>query len=380
MDEKVIRVHANFSLSSEEYESITLLYQPLFSYPAMAFYLSLYEHAQFDRNIKVNDLMQILHLDRQAILEQRLELERFNLIRSFNGDALELLLIKPLAPADFFHHTTYARLFTIVMGHKKFIDYSHRYRNEPLSSKNEITVPFDLNRLAIWDESMENMFSEQKGETSPKSYNIDAFFKRISLRLYPAELRTEKIKQILSEMAIMYNLSFADLRAALFGATNFDSLHFDERKFRFGIEKDYGALSLKDVEDPYDLDPISFLKNTQGHDYVVAADKNLIQSLINNFGFSSQVINVLLEYILKNNQNMLNRAYVEKIASVWKRDKVESKDDAFKQIEKPLVSKTKQARTTKQHTAMPIYSKETAIDEDVDDLEKELEAMFKEGE
>ena len=380
MDESLVRVHANFTLSPEEYESLTLLYQPLFSFPAMALYLSLYEYARFDASIKINDLMKILHLEKDALMEQRLELERFNLVRSFRGKSLELLLIKPLAPADFFHHTTYARLFTIVMGHKKFIDYSHRYRNLPLDTVDEITRPFDLNRLAIWDESMENLFNHQKDESTPKSYNIDAFFKRISLRLFPAELRTEKIKQVLSEMAIMYKLSFADLRAALFGATNFDTLHFDERKFRYGIERDYGALKLEDVDNKYELDPVSFLKNTQGHDYVVGADKNLIQSLINNFDFNSQVINVLLEYVLENNQNMLNRAYVEKIASVWKRDKVESMEDALKQIEKPLVPKKKTSyKDPARHTAMPIYSQATDIDEDVDALEKELEELLKKG-
>lgn len=378
MDQKIIKVYANFSLSSEEHESLALLYQPLFSYPAMSLYLTLYHQGQIGVELSIQEVMKTLHVEKDSLVNWRTELERFALIRTFQGEDLELVLLKPLAPNDFLHHTTYARLFTIVMGNKKFIDYSNRYRNEPLSSQNEITASFDLKRLAIWDESMEDMFHKEKDLSTPKSYNVDAFFRQVSARLFPMELRTEKVKQIVSEMALMYKLSIADLKSALFAATNGQTLQFNEKKFIFNIEKAHGDLSVDDVADPYDLDPISFLKNIQGHDYVVNADKNLIQSLIKNLGMKTEVINVLLEYVLKNNQNMLNKAYVEKIASVWKRDKVESKEDAFKQIEKPLISPSRKS-PNKSHTPMPEYSTEIGIDEDVDALEKELEALFKEG-
>lgn len=379
MDSKIIKVHANFSLSSEERESLALLYQPLFSYPAMSLYLTLYEYAKINNEVSVQELMKLLQIEKDTLVQYRYELERFSLIRSFKGEIIEMVLQKPLAPNEFMRHTTYGRLFTIVMGNKKFIDYSNRYRNEPLGSHDEISASFDLKRLAIWDESMENMFNDKKDDSTPQSYNVDAFFRQVSLRLFPVELRTEEVKQIISEMAIMYNLSVADLKSALFKATNSQTMEFNARKFRFDIEKSYGDLKLEDVKDPYDLDPISFLKNAQNHTYVVGADKNLIQSLIHNFAFKGPVINVLLEYVLKNNQNMLNKAYVEKIASVWKRDKVETKEDALAQIEKPLVNSKKRHTNTKQHTPMPDYSVPLEEDNDVDELERKLEEQLRKG-
>ena len=379
MDTKIIKVHANFTLSPEERESLTLLYQPLFSYPAMSLYLTLYELVKVNSKIYVQDLMKMLQVEKDRMVEYRCELERFNLIRTFQGEEMELVLQKPLAPNDFMHHTTYARLFAIVMGNKKFINYSNRYRNEPLTNKHEISASFDLKRLAIWDESMENMFNEKKDEGEPKSYNVDAFLRQVSLRLFPQELRTQEVKQIISEMAVMYNLSVADLKSALFNATNSQTMDFNARKFRFDIEKAHGDLSVKDVKDPYDLDPISFLKNAQNHDYVVGADKNLIQSLIHNFDFKGPVINVLLDYVLKNNQNMLNKAYVEKIASVWKRDKVSTKEEALKQIEKPLTQSKRTHTTAKRHIPMPDYSVAPKSNDNVEELERKLKEQLKKG-
>lgn len=381
MDQNIAKVHSNFTLSTDEYESLILLYQPLFSYPALSLYLSLYEFAKVDKHVNLDELKRILQIERSSIDIYRKELERFSLIRTFAGKELEILLIRPLSPADFFLHSTYARLYSIVMGHKKFIDLSHRYRQECIQSKEEISESFDLNRLAIWDEEMEDNFSKKDVGTKEYSYNVDAFLKRISPRLFPIELRTEKTKQIIAEMATMYKLNFSDLRTALFASTNIETLNFDEKRFIYSIEREHGKLSREDVDDVYELDPVSFLIYLQGHDYVVDADKNLIQSLSRNFSFSSEVINVLLEYVLKNNDNNLTKAYVEKIASVWKREGVKDKETALKQIEKPVfkTKSNKKSQSIKRHTAMPTYSDEVEIDEDVDDLKHELEQMFKKG-
>lgn len=379
MDEKMSHIHVNFTLSYEEYESLFLLYQPLFSYPATSLYLTIYETSKVQQKIELKSLCHQLHISNDELTQYRKELERFNLIRTFAGDQLHISLLKPLAPNNFFAHSTYSRLFTIVMGHNKFIEYSHRYRQEPFDTNEEISENFDLNRLAIWDEQMENMFEDKSAVDSKPSYNVDAFFKRISLRMFPIELRTEKVKELVSEMGTMYGLSFSDLRTALFSATNFDEMHFNPKKFRYTIEKSHGTMSVDDVEDIYDLDPISFLKEIQGDDYVVNPDKNLIKSLIHNFKFNSQVINVLIEYVLKSNDNNLNRSYVEKIASAWKRNKVETKEDAVYQAKLPEKYR-KYTSSPKRHTPMPEYSEEIEIDEDVDVLRSELEDIFKGGE
>ncbi|CAM3567900.1 DnaD domain protein [Erysipelothrix urinaevulpis] len=380
MDSNFIKVQSGFDLSSEEYESLIVLYQPLFAYPAMPLYLTLFQFSKISDKVCVDELKRTLQISLEESVQWRKELERFGLIRTFKGDVEEIMLVKPLAPFDFFQHSTYARLFSIVMGSKKFIDLSHRYRKEPLKNREEISESFDLNRLAIWDETLEQSFNKHDTGQTTVSYDVDGFFKRISIRLFPMELRTEATRGLISEMATMYQLNFSDLRAALFSATNFETKVFNEKKFRYSIERQFGTMKPDDVEDIYQLDPISFLKHIQGYDYVGTADKNLIQSLIKNFGFKSEVINVLIEYVLKSNDNNLVRAYVEKIASVWKRDKISTKEEALALIEKPVFEKSSgKNKTIKHHTAMPSYSEYIEIDEDVDGLQSEFEAFIKKG-
>ena len=195
------------------------------------------------------------------------------------------------------------------------------------------------------------------------------------------------------------------MKACLMSATNFSSNTFDEKKFQRIIERNYGRVSVETVSNPYELDPLSFLAYKQNHDYIVDADRNLLHSLSQNFGFDNQVINVLdenidnliinvldenidnqvinvlIEYILETNNKNLNRSYVEKIASVWKRNNVDSLDKALKEIAKQL-QKTKSTTTksrVKVEIAPPQYSTNDQIEGDVTVLKQDLKDLINKG-
>lgn len=384
MDQSKYSVSTQFSLAPNHLESLILLYQPVFAHPALSLYMTLYEIGKVEKEVAIQRLSHTLDVKRDDLSRYRIELERFGLLRTYQSDHLTIEVLAPLEPADFILHPTYARLFTIVMGHDLFIDYAHRFRKNNHFEGEDITHSFDLSRLAIWDEGLEKNFMREETYAKEVSsqYNVEAFFANLPLRQFPAELRTEATKKVVGSLGSLYNLSFSELRAALYAATNFQTLTFNERKFRFIIEEKHGDLSIEQVQDAYELDPISFLKHIQKHDYVVQADRNLIQSLTHNFKFNDEVINVLLEYVLKVNHNQLNRAYVEKIASVWKRDQVTTKEEAQAQIsgqDEKVASKKRQAQV-KRHVPIPEYSKDETIDEDVDALKAELYEMLGKGE
>ena len=384
MDQSKYTVSTQFSLAPSHIESLVLLYQPVFAFPALSLYMTLYEIGKVEKEVSIQRLSHTLALKRDDLSRYRIELERFGLLRTYESDHITMEVLAPLEPADFILHPTYARLFTIVMGHDLFIDYAHRFRKQVHFEGTDITHGFDLSRLAIWDEGLEQNFMKEEtyAEQVSSQYNVEAFFANLPLRQFPSELRTEATKKVVGSLGSLYNLSFSELRAALYAATNFQTLTFNERKFRYFLEEKHGDLSLDQVSDPYELDPVSFLKHIQKHDYVVQADRNLIQSLSHNFKFNDAVINVLLEYVLEINHNQLNRAYVEKIASVWKRDQVNTKEAAIAQIkgqDEKVEAKKNQAKV-KRHIPIPEYNKDVSIDEDVDALKAELYEMLGKGE
>ena len=63
-------------------------------------------------------------------------------------------------------------------------------------------------------------------------------------------------------------------------------------------------------------------------------DLKLAEDLIINYGLKPGVTNVLIDYILKTNNNKLIRSYAETIAGQWQRLGIETVDDAMRVAEK----------------------------------------------
>ena len=85
-----IRVDAPFKLSSDDLETLVVLYQPLFSFPALAYYMTLYGLAQHDALVEERDLLRRLHCKADTLVLWRQELEQLGLVRSFEHAHLEI--------------------------------------------------------------------------------------------------------------------------------------------------------------------------------------------------------------------------------------------------------------------------------------------------
>ena len=55
----------------------------------------------------------------------------------------------------------------------------------------------------------------------------------------------------------------------------------------------------------------------------------LLEDLIVDFKLKPGVVNVLVDYVLKTNENKLNRSLVETIAGQWSRNKIETVEEAM---------------------------------------------------
>lgn len=78
--------------------------------------------------------------------------------------------------------------------------------------------------------------------------------------------------------------------------------------------------------------PMHFFQSRQSAP-IAKADENLIMSLSTNYGFSNEVVNLLIEYTLEATNQRFQRAYVEKVASTWNRLKIKTRQEAIQYIE-----------------------------------------------
>src|SRR5574344_1609175 len=127
--------------------------------------------------------------------------------------------------------------------------------------------------------------------------------------------------------------------------------------------------------------PYKFLKGKSNGAKPSLRDLNLLESLLNDFNLNPGVVNVLVDYVLKINNKKLTRAFVETIASQWKRLNIETVDEAMKAAEKEhkKLRKTDVKTYVKQEESLPEWfdqniNKEQISDED----EKTLQDMLKE--
>lgn len=376
------QIDLRFQLAEDHLDSLINLYQPLFTLPALGLYMTLYgmaRHESHESKINRRELLLRLHLDIPTFESYRKELERFMLIRTFASDnAIVCILQQPLRPIDFFQHATFGRLYAIVMGNQDFLRQKEKYSKGfvDITSLNELSAPFDLNRLASWNHENESVF---KTKTTPSinSNRFDGmqFFKTVPISFFPVSMRTQDVVEVVETMGSLYGISYTDMKAKVLAASDIKRKEFDKQKFVIGIEREFGKLSPSKVKDPYELDSLSFLAYKQNNDYIIEADKRLLQSLSHNFKFSHQVINVLIEYVLEINDMKLNKAYVEKVASTWSRLGVKSLEDAL--AAKNTKPEKKQASSKPNRVAVtPKYDTTPENVENIDEYRQIIKEFF----
>jgi replication initiation and membrane attachment protein len=372
---KVYNVVSNIELGNLEHISLVNFYQPLFAYNALALYISL---LHIKSPIVSNDLIKLTHDSYESLALKRSELERFGLVNTYEHEGVYTLVMRrPLCPCEFLNHAMFGRLYTVVMGHPMYSKQIGVYGHEDkIELGKDVSAPFDAGRLAAWNESFEDAFVNTEALVVPKEFDVVQFFRRIPDLLFPVAFRTKEVRDLIEDLGSRYRIDHEKMMALLMSNVNSETGEFNRARFISAVESSVGRMDV-DPHSPYAVDPLSFLRYKQGFDFVGTSDVSLLQSLTNNFGFNQEVVNFLVEYVLETNEGNLARAYVEKIASTWKRNNVTTIQEARNQVVSDSKPKYNKSSVTKM--PVPIYSKDTSIDEDENEVEQAILRMLKKG-
>ena len=89
------------------------------------------------------------------------------------------------------------------------------------------------------------------------------------------------------------------------------------------------------------LAPYDFLTYKNNNVKPSKLDLSILEMLLIDYNLNPGVVNVLIDYVLKINNNKLVKNFVEVIAAQWKRSKIETVEEAMKIAEKEYKSKKK---------------------------------------
>jgi len=378
-------------LNDNDRKILTLLYQPLCGYGAMALYFTLWSKYESIVNYNAKCDHKNLFANMDCTVEEfenfRDKLEGLGLIKTLMKEGLTTPtycyeIYAPLAPQEFFKHELlgtllkqklddddYDKLKALFVVHNDvsndFFDVTHNF--------NEV-YNLDMNDT----NSLKSVISDQDELAQRKNAKIGTSF---SLEIFLMVLKENRIRkslinssfvELMESMANLYRLDEYELCNILIASIEglgaqerinyeiFKRKCFEYRKVMKVSNKDVKALEdkkngvNKKVEMLQELEPFQYLRILQGNMEPSKQDVKLIEDLSLMTKLDPGVINVLLDYVMFNKQNTLPYNYVMKIASSLVRENITSAMEAieyFKSFKTRTYSSRKETVKVEENTA-----------------------------
>jgi replication initiation and membrane attachment protein len=330
------------TLSTEEMQSLMTCYLPLIGHNGIILYLSAINGEYGEEFMTHQALLSQSDMTIDQLENARIQCERAHLIRTYKKSVGERdfyiwQIELPLIIVDFTTHEVLGRRLYNVIGKNRFdaIKQKHGRENNGFTDFKAISASFKAEDLIGWDEEFEQDFQLLKPKASQPAnleikFDTQKFLRDISPLAFPLSARIVDNIRLIEECATIYGISEEDMRMLVSRCIRLKDQSLDADKLKQKVRSFKGIVPVL-PQDPYTAPSIAFLQSKQNGIAVSSADKKLIEHLILEMKLTPEVVNVLLEYVLENNQMRLSRSYVEKIAATWIRLNVSNKEEALAQ-------------------------------------------------
>ncbi|HPW53035.1 MAG TPA: DnaD domain protein [Erysipelotrichaceae bacterium] len=370
-------VNTTGSFITNHQQILAALYMPLIGIEAVGIYNLLYAERKGSLNADIERLCILSGLDIESLKKHLILLEQFSLVERYYKDGIYVfVVISPVNANDFFENDVYARLYLNKVGKKQFEITKAKYLYDEInfdSFKNLTNKKLDLSVLKNWSEAEEMLYQSlkqpiYKEDAIEIKFDYDRFIRSLgdSVLLFPYSLRTKENMQTIGQLATLFSITPEKMKTLVAKSIDIEANTFDGEKLK-KLCLNEKSVDVVEGSNEYDLSPVSFLYLKQGVP-VSNADKRLLEYLQIQLQMKPEVINVLIEHCLENTNQKLSRDYVEKVATTWIRQKVETLEDALKQKENRSYSRKKSVK----------YDKDELKFEE-QDLEKLRKRLFSKG-
>ena len=402
-------------LTDIDRDIIINLYQPLIGSFAVSLYFTLWNDLKMtsfmSNDLIHHHLMVVLKSGINNIKIARESLEAFGLIRSFlkEGSLNEYLyeIYSPLTPSEFFNHPILNVVLYNNVGEKEYETIKNRYKTPRFDYKDLVEVTKKLDE--VYDTSKFTLASNLQDKTSnnilvSERINFDEILSSIPKGIINEKALTKRVRELINNLAFIYNIDTLKMTELIRSVLN-EYGNIDKNGLRIVARKDYqfknGTLPtlIYRTQPDYLKNPlgdnskrgriIGVFENTSPYDFLrfknggkpTARELKLLEKLIIDLELSPAVVNVLVDYVLRKNNNKLTEGYVETIASQWKRAGLKTAQEAmeFAEKEHKKMIKKETFKDNKTKSPTPIWFNQNIKDENLsEEEEKELKELLKE--
>ena len=401
-------------LNSQDRLTLTLLYQPIVGSIAVSLYLTLWSF--LDRNKfnslgnTHNDLAISMQLKLDDIKEAKDKLEAIGLIKTYlkKGEINSYIyeLYGPLSAYEFFNNPILDTALYNNLNKKEYkrIVDSFSLPKVDLKGYQDISCSFkDVYNFVSTEKTGNNNIKRAKHLDLSFEPNIN--FNEV-LSLIPEELLnirsiSKDTKELIYELAFIYDLendaiseiiknSLVDRKIDInLLKENCRSFYKFEHKGKIPkivYQNQPQYLRQGQVNNTKKSKLINQFETTSPYEFLslkqdskpTEKDMEIFEYLMIEQKLNPGVVNVLLDYVLKINNNKLVRKFVEQIAVQWKRSKIETVSDAIDFARSEYDKKNNKPKTNKKIEAIPSWfnqdiESDMLSDEELEAFEKELE-------
>lgn len=403
-------------LTEIDKQNLISLYEPIIGFAAVSLYLTLWRDLDKLEIMSIDyshhHLMTILKMDLNTIRISRECLESMGLIKTYvkKGEVNEYIyeLYSPLTAAEFFNHP----IFNVVL-------YNNigKYEYELLKKQYQ-KIKIDLDGYEDVTKRIKETFTTNVGiptiEAKERTIGLveandqidfDLLVETLPKSLFNERMLNKKLKELLNNLSFIYNidtLKMCELIRIVIsdkGMLNREELRKICRKYyqynNGGLPTLIYRTQPEYLKNPTgdnskrgrliavfeNITPYDFLKSKYNGVNPTPRDLKLLEMLLIDLELNPAVVNVLIDYSLKLNNNKLTSGFIETIAGQWKRAKIETASQAMEYAEKEYKKKNKPKESpskTKNKTIEPSWFNEDIEKKEASEKEKaELEALIK---
>lgn len=355
-------------LADYDRDTLSNLYQPIIGYQALAIYFTLWSEANNQKLLSFSTHEQILIRMKMAaghFVEARKTLEAVGLLRTKlertgGTNIYHYELCAPKTPKDFFKDTLLYGMLIQVLGDEESSRLKRIYEStlnsnqgEDISSNfNEVFHPdFENDSFMKAANDNSNIIGRNKTKIST-CFDYDLFFKEIALisEIKASHISKKEMKEIErlaclygvdeKEMALLASNSFdpdkekgnrldlSQISSELLSDSNYSYLNKNKKRSKKSTVESDSQLAKKinlfETTPPKDV-----LRLLQNGTKVATSDLRIIDTLSKDYKLTNGVINVIIDFVLATNQNILSRSFAEKIAASFNRENIETTIDAM---------------------------------------------------
>ncbi len=390
---------------------ITMLYQPIIGYSATSLYFTLVDDLDkrelMSEDLTHHHLMSTMQLKLDDIVVARKKLEAVGLLRTYyrkdHVNHYIYLLYSPMSANEFLNHPVLNIVLYNNLGKKEYDRIVDFFKIPKISLKDyeDISSNFSSVFTSVSGNVLienENIQKENKNKIELEDkIDFNLLISSIPNTMISPKCFNEDTKELINALAYTYDIDDMNMQGLVRNSINEKGLidKIELRKnarnfyqfendgklptFVYSKQPDYLKTPIGDnskwakmVYTFESVHPYDFLRSKYKTGEPSLRDLKLIEGLLVDQKMTPGVVNVLIAYVLKINNQKLSKNYIDTIAGQWKRLNIETVEEAMRISEKEHKKLKKQFENKSKITSSINHSKQSRKEELPDWFDKEL--------